>query len=97
MLCYKSRRVEVSDSPTLVVVIPQNISNAIIQNCGDEMVYIGGRDVSADGECMGLPLAPGEKLGALDAFEFDCVEMWATAEPGKATSVVYLITVLEQV
>jgi hypothetical protein len=90
---YKTGCVEVTDEPTLVCVFTQDISSALVRNIGETTVYVGGENVCAEGDDMGMPIQVSD-MGptSLPSFEYDIVPLYAVTEQGETGKLVFLVS-----
>jgi hypothetical protein len=84
--------VQVKREPTVVCVVPQGVASCLVQNRSRSTVFLGGHDVTNDGERQGFLLDPGESI-TVPAFEDDASALYAVtdAEDTPAT-VVFLVS-----
>lgn len=87
---FKHGRVEVTDVPTLVCYVPQEITATKLLNLNDEVtVFIGSSEVTADGDDMGMPLNPGERQDYL-TYPHDVTAIFAVAPEGETALILFL-------
>jgi hypothetical protein len=91
---FRHDRVEVTDEPTVVCALPQDISSVMVRNVGTTVVYLGGEDVCApsnDAGPQGFPLKAEDGPFAVPCVEYDVGELYAVTAKGKSGTVVFLV------
>ena len=72
---YCNRAVEVGTVQTLICTVGQGVSQCTLQNVSDRDIYVGGAEVTIDGETRGFMLRPGEWI-QLESYEDDSSELY---------------------
>jgi hypothetical protein len=83
--------VEVTDTASMILEVPQNVSSVKMYNAGEDVVFIGGVNVCDTGEFMGIPLKPGEKAD-FSLYDSDSIGVYAVTAKDVVSQVVYLIS-----
>jgi hypothetical protein len=90
---FRHGAVEVTDEPTTVCTLPQDVSSVLVRNVGTTVVYLGGPQVCVPSEdedaagAQGFPLKPDEWM-PVSTIEYDVGTLYAVA--GKSGTVVFL-------
>jgi hypothetical protein len=89
---FRHDAVEVTDEPTPVCVLPQDVGSVLVRNVGTSIVYLGGPQVCVpsddeDAGPQGFPLKPDEWF-PVSAIEYDVGTLYAVTR--KSGTVVFL-------
>jgi hypothetical protein len=90
---YRHGAVEITDEPKLICVVPQDISAALVRNIGEATVYVGGENVSAEGDDAGMPIFTSDTGPvSLPSFEYDIVPLYAVTAQGETGRLSFLVS-----
>ena len=73
---FRQGSVKITDKPTLIVTVPHTVNSVIVQNIGSAPVFIGGDDVTTDGELSGIRLGPKDPPLPIPCYEYDSSELY---------------------
>lgn len=60
--CYNTNAITVTTTPTLIASVSPDVDIILVQNTSDTAVYLGGPDVTPDGDTQGFTLPPGDHI-----------------------------------